>query len=611
MSLALSRSLRGRLLLLVSLVAASLALLAGLLVWQAYQNERDAIHNELGNTARATASLVDQRVENMEALLAGLVAPGELDRDDLAGFATRARRATKPGRRWFVVSRLDGKQLVNTAAAPGAELPMVPVQEGELATIAAGRSYVSNVFQGPVAKGPVFYVSMGVPAGDRPRYRVALAVSPVEFAEGTFISSAPKSSVFTVIDRAGLILARNTSPESFVGRPPTPDIAAASRLGGETFLRSRTLEGRDVLGVVVPVPRLGWSIAAGAPRAALEASIWRLISTGLATGLVILLAATGVAWWISRAALRDVAGLLADTRRIASGETPPPSTAELAETSAIAASLRASHRKLQDELHERSQAEAALARAKVELEQKVAERTASLSDLLRQMEDFNYSVSHDLRAPLRSIIGFTRVVLQEHAAALDDEAREYLRRVAASGERMDRLIEDLLALSRVSQEELTLGPISLGRLVHGCVREHPLLADQSARIEIVEPLPTVLGHASPLQQAVINLLLNALKFIRPNVEPRVRVQAERRGDHVRLWIEDNGIGIEPAHQHRLFSIFHRLHPEKRFAGTGIGLAIVRRAVERLGGRVGVESDGVNGSRFWMDLRLADDAPRPG
>lgn len=593
---------------MVFLVGASLAVLAGLLVWQAYKNERDAVYRELGNTARATAALVEQRVANMEALLAGIVAAGELERDDIEAFAIRAREATKPGRRWFVVSTPDGQQLINTRAPAGSPLPLVPFAPDAFEVVTSGRTYVSDLIFGPVVKRPVVFVSVGLPAGPHPRYFLSLAASPEELAEGTFVSSAPKGYVFGVIDRNGIILARSASAESFVGRAPSPEVAAAVRIGRETFLRSRTLEGIDVLGAVVPVPRIGWSIAAGAPQAALQTSARRLIATGLLTCLVILVAATGVAWWISRSALRDVDALLADTGKIAAGEDLLPSGTALAETSAIAASLRETHRRLREQLQERLQAEAALFAAKAELEQKVAERTASLTELLGQMEEFNYGVSHDLRGPLRSMIGFSRVVLEDHGAALDPEAKDHLQRVVSSGERMSQMIEDLLALSRVSREQLVLGPVDLGPLVRDCVRGHPVLADQARRIEIIDPLPSVLGHPSPIQQAMINLLVNALKFVRPGVEPRVRVFAEPRGGFFRVVVEDNGIGIDPAHHGRLFKVFERLQPSRRFAGTGIGLSIVRRAVERLGGRVGVESDGQSGSRFWMELRPAAEPP---
>lgn len=611
MHLFLSRSLRGRLLILVLLVATSLCALAALLIWQACENERAAVYRELGNTARATASLAAQRLENMELLLRGLTAPAELERDELEAFQARAARLTVPGRRWVVVATPDGRQLVNTAAPPGATLPVDAIDEDNVAAVAAGQAYYSNIFLGPLVKKPLFFASIGVPDGAAPRYYVSLAMSPEEFAAGTFMASTPRSHVVSVIDREGLIVARNHNAEKYVGRGPTPDIAAAARLRREILAPSRTLEGREVLAAVVPIPRAGWSIAVGAPVSSIQGSARRLMLTGFFTSLAILCAATGVAWWIARAAIHDVNSLLEDSRQVAAGELPAHSATVLLETSAIAASLRDTSSRLHEELRERRRAEAALSAAKdeltlanLDLEAKVAQRTASLAELVRQMEEFTYSISHDLRSPVRAMTGFGRIVLEEHSASLPVEARGFLERIVAAGERMGRLIHDLLSFSRVNQHELALAPVDLDRLLRECVHDHPVIGQHAERIAIEGPLPIVLGHETFLHQSLVNLLSNAIKFIHPGVEPRIRIHAEPRGDFVRLWVGDNGIGIEPTLHPKLFHVFERVHGDRRFEGTGIGLAIVRRAIERMGGRVGVESDGVNGSRFWLELRLA-------
>ena len=134
------------------------------------------------------------------------------------------------------------------------------------------------------------------------------------------------------------------------------------------------------------------------------------------------------------------------------------------------------------------------------------------------------------------------------------------------------------------------------------IAEYPMLRHAASHVEVQPPLGEVLGHEMLLSQCVANLLLNAVKFVASGVEPRVRVHAERRGAIVRLWVEDNGIGIEAQHMGRLFGMFERIHPAGAFEGNGIGLAIVKRAVHRLGGDVGVESAPGMGSRFWLDLQ---------
>jgi PAS domain S-box-containing protein len=238
------------------------------------------------------------------------------------------------------------------------------------------------------------------------------------------------------------------------------------------------------------------------------------------------------------------------------------------------------------------------------LETLVGERTASLRQMMAQMEEFSYTISHDLRAPVRAMRGYAEVILEDHGWRLDPEARELLTRIVRSGTRMDRLILDLLTYSRISRRELRLEPVSLDKLVRDVVQQYPDMSPERADIKVDGPLPDVVAHEASLTQVVSNLLSNAVKFVRPNGRPQVRVSFDRRDAQARLWFEDNGIGIKPEHQSRLFGMFERVHPEQNYEGTGVGLAIVRKALERMNGAVGVESDGVSGCRFWIELPIA-------
>lgn len=235
------------------------------------------------------------------------------------------------------------------------------------------------------------------------------------------------------------------------------------------------------------------------------------------------------------------------------------------------------------------------------LERMVNERTASLHEAIAQMEEFSYSVSHDLRAPVRAMQCYAEVLMEDYGARLDETAKKYLDRIIGSGARMDRLIQDVLTYSRLSRREVQLQPVHLDKLARELVHQHLDLGPSRAEISVEGQLLSVVGHEPSLTQAISNLLNNAVKFVAPGATPRIRIHTEQRNGDVRLWIEDNGIGIKPEYQHRLFSVFERVHPEKNYEGTGIGLAIVRKAAERMGGKVGVESDGVTGSRFWIQL----------
>lgn len=243
---------------------------------------------------------------------------------------------------------------------------------------------------------------------------------------------------------------------------------------------------------------------------------------------------------------------------------------------------------------------ARLASTNEELEQRVGERTASLQEAIAQMEEFSYTVSHDLRAPLRGMQIYSEALLEDYARSLAPEAQHCLERIAEGARRLDKMVLDVLTLSRLSRGEVRIETISLDKLVRDLIQHYPEMQPPRADIKI-EPLIDVRGHEASLTQAVSNLLSNAVKFVAPLVLPSVRVWTEERGQNVRLWIEDNGIGIAPQYQNRLFRMFERIHPKLKYDGTGVGLAIVRKATARMGGDAGVESDGLSGSRFWIEL----------
>jgi len=263
------------------------------------------------------------------------------------------------------------------------------------------------------------------------------------------------------------------------------------------------------------------------------------------------------------------------------------------------------------DITERTKAEAALREAQArladragQLEGLVAERTAELKTTNQQLEAFVYSIAHDLRAPLRSMQGFSVLLAGDGGTSLSRTGRDFADRIDKAAQFMDALLSDLLDFSRISQQHVELKPVRLDVVLKSLAsRLGKDMQEESARVESAGPWPMVLAHEATLAQVLFNLMSNALKFTVPGKHPLVRVWTEDQGVFVRVWVGDNGPGVALEHQEQIFRPFTRLDGEKH-PGTGIGLAIVQKGVERLGGRVGVESTLGEGSRFWIELRKA-------
>lgn len=240
------------------------------------------------------------------------------------------------------------------------------------------------------------------------------------------------------------------------------------------------------------------------------------------------------------------------------------------------------------------------------LERLVEQRTAELRDTVQQLETFSYSIVHDMRAPLRSMRSFAQILESDHGGQLDETGRNYLQRIKDSASRMDVLITDVLTYSRIAMKPTDMARVNLDKLISGIVEQYPQFHEAAANLQIEHPLPVVLGNSALLTQVFSNLLGNALKFVPPDRVPRVIVRAEEVGARARIWVEDNGIGVAREYWEKIFGLFQRLHGPTEFSGTGVGLAIVKKAIERMGGSVGLESEPGQGSRFWVELEAPGD-----
>ncbi|HET6386048.1 MAG TPA: ATP-binding protein [Armatimonadota bacterium] len=253
------------------------------------------------------------------------------------------------------------------------------------------------------------------------------------------------------------------------------------------------------------------------------------------------------------------------------------------------------------DITEKMEIEAQIRAMNTELEYRVLERTALLQAANRELEAFSYSVAHDLRAPLRTIVGFTRIVMENSAEQLDSQSRSYLERVCNAGDRMGGLMDALLSLSRVTRRPLEHEPVDLSALaLRICDELQAAAPDRSAAFDI-EPGLAAPGSQPLLQIALMNLLGNAWKFTSHEPAAKIAFGADRTNDQLTYFLRDNGAGFEMAYVDRLFRPFQRLHTVSEFEGTGIGLATVQRIIERHGGRVWAESAPGQGATFYFTL----------
>jgi len=419
----------------------------------------------------------------------------------------------------------------------------------------------------------------------------------------------PAHGAVTVIDRNGTVLAQHPESEKWVGKSLAGTGVAERILARrEDMFEAPGLDGVPRLHAVTPIKEgdsPGLFVSVGIPLEvsfahANQALVRNLVVLGLVAAAVL----AGARFYAEQFFLRPVNALVAATHRLAEGDLSVRTgrirgAAELAH---LARAFDEMAERLQKRQTEIAQAHEQISRLNEDLERRVRERTVQLEAANQELEAFSYSVSHDLRAPLRHIDGFSDLLTKHLGGSLDDKGKRFLKTISDSAKRMGRLIDDLLVFSRMGRSEMRHAVVDLERLAQEARTE---LQTQAEGREVVWKnggLPSAQADAAMLRQVFINLLSNALKYSRDRNPAIIETGVAKGGpDEVVIFVRDNGAGFDMRYADKLFGVFQRLHRAEEFEGTGIGLANVRRIILRHGGRTWAEGKVGEGATFFFSL----------
>ncbi|MDO9373662.1 MAG: ATP-binding protein [Ferruginibacter sp.] len=353
----------------------------------------------------------------------------------------------------------------------------------------------------------------------------------------------------------------------------------------ENFLQYSDSSNQTMIGAQQNITTTEWVVLVAFPRANMLEVATRFKNSIFITGGLLIGIGIVVTWLMSRNITRPLNELTAAVSQLAAGDySEPVKLNRMDELGKLASAFNAMAEQIQS--------------TQLQLENKVTERTTQLQTANKDLEAFSYSISHDLRAPLRAIIGFSSILEKDYLEQMEPEAKRLALRIKMNTIKMGHLIDDLLAFSKVAGNDIVKKEIHSMDMVNEIVNGLDTKDGVEWKIDV---LPDIKGDANAMRQVWINLLSNAIKYSRNKEQPRIEIGASTVESHTTFYVKDNGVGFDPHYAHKLFKVFQRLHSTTEFEGTGVGLAIVEKIITKHGGKVWAEATEQKGAKFFFTI----------
>jgi len=596
-------SIRVRLLFLILFATLIPALVGGWQFLERRDSEVAAAQRDLAAAAQRTARVLRDTVRATAQLHYGLSRARDLDTQDQAACSAFLADVLKEHPQYTGILTITPQgDLFCDSLRTGRALRLTDRRYFQQALASANPLAVEPAF-GRLTGISVLQVAYAArrETGE-PKFVLLASLNLEKYMQLHAMSLPRETAVVALIDGKGTILTWHPDGEKLRGTSvadsPLFRFAREHQDGGTQEIAEVGGASRIWAVSALPeMPEAGLHVLVGVSRQDLLAAANRNLSQGLAILAVVSLLALGSAWALAELGVRrPSARIVAAVARFSRGDFgarigKPLPRGEIGE---LMAALDHDFELMQTQRD-------AIQRLNADLERRVAERTVQIETSSKELEEFTYTVSHDLRTPLRAIDGFSRILEEEYGDKLDDEARRLIGVVRENARKMAQLIDELLTFSRLGRKSIAATSIDMEALARSALAEIGApAADGRERIEI-HPLPEAWGDPAPIKQVWINLLSNAIKFSGNREHPVIEVSGHANGTESVYCVKDNGAGFDMTYRDKLFGVFQRLHSAQEFAGTGAGLAIVRRMVSRHGGRVWAEGKVDGGAAFYFSL----------